>query len=148
MRCERFYGNISYRLKDIGMKSKQSWLGYMFKFVIRATWVNKSCQSQRFIYSAHNGVSGRKDKLCSVVSGGEIYDYSAKTSNNVWKGTTEKKLFQICIDFLRSLVAFVKETKITLPCLPAVRPYHPQRCRKFCRNVWYLNLTDTNCCDI
>jgi len=39
--CKRFYGNIADQLKDKGMKSKWSRIGYRFKFVIRATWVSK-----------------------------------------------------------------------------------------------------------
>jgi hypothetical protein len=43
--------NIAHEPKGIGMKTKRIWVGYMIKFVIRATWVSKSFHLKRYTHS-------------------------------------------------------------------------------------------------
>jgi hypothetical protein len=51
MKCVPFHCNIAHELKGRGMKTKGIWLGYMIKFIIRATWVSKSFHLKRHTHS-------------------------------------------------------------------------------------------------
>jgi hypothetical protein len=43
--------NIAHELKGRGLKTKHMWIGYMIKFIIRATWVSKSFHQKHYTQS-------------------------------------------------------------------------------------------------
>jgi hypothetical protein len=58
------YYNITLELDGTGMKTKRMWVGYMIKFVIRATSVSKSFHLKRYTHSCENDISSRKKVMC------------------------------------------------------------------------------------